>query len=352
MAFKILDISRYQPNVDYAKTSEAVDGVIIRCGLTYWGAQNMGKDPCFDRHYAGFKAQGLPMGAYYYSCADSVEKAKKEAEFCLGLLKGKQFELPIFFDVENNERQGNLSKALLTEIADTFCGIVEKAGYFVGVYASTSWLTGKLDHKALGAKYTLWKADYRAACDKTIPCGMHQYTSTAKVDGISGHVDMSNCFVDYKLIIKECGLNGFERPEGNKPGETPCQPIRLIIGPMSKGDVMTFAELLDNLKIEYEVTNGGFIITKHTVSYGDIVTIEGKADDIGNIDIQEYEADITKPEQCAECDLLTAEVEKLKKENEQINKLLAAEREANAENSKALAQYKDKLKEIIKIAEV
>ena len=235
MTYKILDISRYQPNVDYYKTAKVVDGVILRIGLTYWGAQNMGKDPCFDKHYAGFKAQGLPVGAYYYSCADSVEKAKKEAEYCLGLLKGKQFELPIFFDVENNERQGKLSKALLTEIADTFCSILEKAGFFVGVYASTSWLTGKLDYKALGAKYTLWKADYRAAYDKTIPCGMHQYTSTAKIDGISGNVDMSNCFVNYEVAIKLNGLNGFEKPTADdKPAESPYNPVRLIIGPTSK----------------------------------------------------------------------------------------------------------------------
>ena len=356
MAFKILDISRYQPNVDYAKTAKAVDGVILRIGLTYWGAQNMDKDPCFDKHYAGFKAQGLPVGAYYYSCADSVEKAKKEAEFCIGLLKGKQFELPIFFDVENNERQGKLSKALLTEIADTFCSIVEKAGYFVGVYASTSWFTSKLDHKALGAKYTLWKADYRAVYDKTIPCGMHQYTSTAKIDGISGNVDMSNCWVDFVSIIKSKGLNGFA-PQGVDTAEPKRDAMRLLISakdkqPMSKGDVKIFAELLDDLQIDCEVTTGGYIITKDVVTGGDIETIEAKAVGIGNIDVQEYVADTTKPEQCAECDLLMAEIAKLKKENEQANKLLAAEREANAENSKALALCRDKLKEIIKIAEV
>lgn len=88
------------------------------------------------------------------------EFGKKEAEFVQSLLKGKRFELPIYYDLENNERQGKLSKTEFTEIADTFCAVMEDAGYFVGVYANTSWFTGKLDHAALAEKYTIWLADY------------------------------------------------------------------------------------------------------------------------------------------------------------------------------------------------
>ena len=217
MSYKILDISKHQPSVDYAKTAKAVDGVILRIGLTYWGAQNMGKDECFEQHYAGFKAQGLPVGVYFYSAADSVAMAEKEAEYCLSLMQGKQFELPVYYDVENNQRQGGLSKALLTQIVDAFCSKVEKAGYFVGFYASTSWLTGKMDTAALGKKYTLWKADYRTAYDKTIPCDMHQYTSGASVAGIGSRVDMSNCWVDFAEVIKKAGLNGFTKAVGETP---------------------------------------------------------------------------------------------------------------------------------------
>ena len=213
MAYRILDISKYQPDVDYAKTAQDCDGVILRAGLTYWGAQNMGKDPCFEKHYAGFKAVGLPVGAYYYSAADSVAVAEKEADYFLSLLKGKQFELPVYYDVENSQRQGNLSKQLLTQIVDTFCGKVEKAGYFVGFYASTSWLVNKMDTVALSKMYTLWKADYRTNYDKTIKCDMHQYTSGATVAGIGGRVDMSNCYVDFAFVIKNAGLNGFAKKE-------------------------------------------------------------------------------------------------------------------------------------------
>jgi len=176
--WKILDVSYWQPDIDYAKAAKDVDGVLLRIGITYWGAQNMGKDSSFDKHYAGFKALGIPVGAYYYSAADSIEVAKREAEFCLSLLKGKQFELPIYFDVENNQRQGSLPVSTLTDIIETFCNTVEKAGYYVGFYASTNWLLNKINTDYLKEKYTLWKADYRSDYDETIECDIHQYTST------------------------------------------------------------------------------------------------------------------------------------------------------------------------------
>lgn len=243
MALKILDVSKYQPTIDYKKTAAAVDGVILRIGLTYWGAQNMGKDECFEKHYAGFKSAGCPVGVYYYSCADTIEMASKEAEYVLSLMKGKQFELPVYYDVENNQRQGKLSKAALTAIVDKFCSTVEKAGYFVGFYASTSWLQSKMDTAALSKKYTLWKADYRLLHDRKIACGMHQYTSTDKVEGISGPVDLSRCYTDFPSIIKKAGLNGFSKKLYSVDTEV-----------MTAGDKETVCKLLDSLKIGYEVT--------------------------------------------------------------------------------------------------
>ena len=374
MAYKILDISKYQPIVDYADTAKDIDGVILRIGLTYWGAQAMGKDEYFEQHYAGFKAVGCPVGVYYYSAADSVAVAEKEANYCLSLLKGKQFELPIYYDVENNERQGKLSKQALTEIVDKFCSIVEKAGYFVGYYSYTAWLLSKFDTAYLSKKYTLWKADYRTAYDKTIPCDMHQYTSGGSVNGINGRVDLSNCYVDFEKIIKEKGLNGFGAEIIKRPTETESkienlskEASKLIIGAMSKGDMLTMSDYLDSLKIKFEVTNEGYIITNYPVTYGDKINIKNKADNIGNIAVKDYVPNIKNPEQCAECDLLKAkiaelerdfaaevgfkreyqkEIEKLKADLSQANRQLSAERASNEIHVKELAKCQDKIAKI------
>ena len=326
MALKILDASKYQSDIDYGATASDCSGVILRAGLTYWGAQNMGIDPCFEKHYAGFKAVGLPVGAYYYSAADSVAVAEKEADYFLSLLKGKQFELPVYYDVENNQRQGGLSKELLTQIVDAFCAKVQAAGYYVGFYASTSWLQNKMDTAALSKKYTLWKADYRDVYDKTIACDIHQYTSQGRIAGINGDVDLNYCYKNFVSIIKSNGLNGFAPQEVE---DTTIEgSARLVIGPISKGDIKTMSEYLDSLEIRCEINTEGYIITAVEVSAGDVKNIIGKADEIGNVPVNEYVVDTSKPEACAECDLLAAEIEKLKKQLKEKDAELAAEHDA------------------------
>lgn len=211
--YKILDISTHQKQVDYRAVAKSVDGVILRIGYTGWGFLTKHNDAMFETHYAGFKAVGVPVGAYYYSCAPTVDEAKKEAEFCLQLLRGKQFELPIYYDVENPQRQEPLSKSTITAITDTFCSILEKAGYFAGYYSYFAWLSTKFDLNKL-SKYTLWLADYRANYDKTIDRDIHQYTREEVICGIAGGVDMSVCTRDFAAVIKKLGLNGFGTNQG------------------------------------------------------------------------------------------------------------------------------------------
>lgn len=235
---KIIDVSKFQTTVDYQAVKDAgVDGVIIRCGLTYWGAQNMGIDPLFLTHYNGFRAVGMPIGAYYYSAADTVEVAKKEAEFVKTLLAGKQFEFPVYYDVENEQRMGKLSKETLTAIVETFCESLEDAGYFVGVYANTNYFVNKLDHARLAGKYTIWLADYRGNnANKTLKRDIFQYTSKGSVKGIAGNVDMNECYRDFPKEIKAAGLNGFSKGESVTPAPKPEKSFFPAKGYFSRGD--------------------------------------------------------------------------------------------------------------------
>lgn len=49
---------------------------------------------------------------------------------------------------------GTLSRQALTNVIKAFCSEVEKAGYYVGVYASLSWLDGKFYPDQLS--YDIW----------------------------------------------------------------------------------------------------------------------------------------------------------------------------------------------------
>lgn len=109
---------------------------------------------------------------------------------------------------------GTLSRQALTNVIKAFCSEVEKAGYYVGVYASLSWLDGKFYPDQL--PYDVWAAQYFTECQYSGQYGMWQYTSSGSVPGIQGGVDMNECYQDYPKAIKEKGLNGF-----NKPTPTP-----------------------------------------------------------------------------------------------------------------------------------
>lgn len=242
-----IDVSKHQGTIDWQAVKETgyVDFAIIRAGFGRYTSQ---KDPQFERNYAGAKAAGIPVGAYWYSYARSAEEAREEAKACLQVLQGKQFEFPIYFDIEDST-QSNLGKAVLTAMCEAFCDTLEKAGYFAGVYASTYWFTNKLDHARLASKYTIWLADYRAGYNKTLKRDMHQYTSNGHVDGISGRVDMNTCTRNFPGIIKVAGLNGYANDES---AETERMQV-IKIGPVTNGDAARIRALCDSL----DITNMG-----------------------------------------------------------------------------------------------
>lgn len=213
----ILDVSKYQQEINYNEVAKQVEGVILRCGITGWGDANECQvDPLFEKHFAGFKAAGVPVGAYYYSAADTLEKAREEAEFCKKILAGKQLELPVYYDLEEPHRMNKLTREQLTTQAEAWASIMEAAGYFVGIYANTSWFLSKLDHASLSKKYSLWLADYRENYNKTLKRDLHQYTSAGRINGITGGVDLSKIErPDLLTVVKESGLNGWEEPESS-----------------------------------------------------------------------------------------------------------------------------------------
>ena len=215
MQKSIIDVSVFQGNIDFAKVVKQIDGVIIRCGVTLWGNFVPTTDSKWESNYNGFKSAGVPVGAYYYGVAKTVEQAKKEAEKCIEILKGKQLELPVYYDVEEVNTQGSLSKKDLTNVVIAFCNKMEKAGYYVGVYASQDWFLNKLDYATLFKKYTIWIAKWSTA-KPSLNCDMWQYSNVGKIDGIAGDVDLNECYKDFETIIKNAYLNGFNTQVNDK----------------------------------------------------------------------------------------------------------------------------------------
>lgn len=241
-----IDVSSHNGHINWQTVKETgmVHFAIIRAGFGRYADQ---KDSEFERNYAGAKAAGIPVGAYWYSYALSVKEAREEAQACLRVLKGKRFEYPIYYDIEE-AKQSLLGKAALTEITEAFCDTLEKAGYYAGVYASTYWFTNKLDHARLAGRYTIWLADYRASYNKTLKRDMHQYTSSSHVAGIPWAVDLDVCTLDFPAIIKKAGLNGY--------GKTAAQDspsLKTFSAQASPGDLAQLEQLAKSLKLSYKI---------------------------------------------------------------------------------------------------
>ena len=129
-----VDISRYQANMDLAKAKqEGVNFTIIR------GAYGRSKDTAFESNYTKAKNLGLGVGVYWWTRATSESAAKSEATYLINnVLKGKQFEYPIYIDVED-KLLASLGKSKVDAIIRSACETLENAGYYAGFYMNSYW---------------------------------------------------------------------------------------------------------------------------------------------------------------------------------------------------------------------
>ncbi|MBR4683176.1 MAG: SH3 domain-containing protein [Elusimicrobiaceae bacterium] len=203
----LIDVSEHNGNIDWAKVKAAgVTGVIVRCGF----GQNYKKqdDAKFKQNMDGAINAGLDIGVYMYSYAKNAASAKSEAEHTLRLVDPykDKITLPIYYDLEENS-----ISSVAKSNAVVFGDIIEKAGYWCGVYASLSWFKTYL--KGLD-KYTKWVAAWgkdngKPGTKPSIACDLWQYTSKGKVNGINGYVDCDELLTDLPAKIRaEKAQNG------------------------------------------------------------------------------------------------------------------------------------------------
>ena len=212
MSKTIMDVSRHQGTIDWAKVkaSGKIGGVMIRA----MGNSAEGKhskpylDPTFERNYSECTRLGIPVGVYGYFKAVNRAEADKELAMLKQALTGKVLSLPVAVDIED-EVQKPLGKAALTDIAAHCLSTVESWGVYAMLYTglwfgSTFLYMGGVELKP----YDVWLAAYRTRKPAPgWPFGMWQYTSTARMPGVSTGVDMSHAYKDYASIIRRAGLS-------------------------------------------------------------------------------------------------------------------------------------------------
>lgn len=272
---KGIDVSKWQGQIDFnAVKKSGIEFVIIRAG---YGSYISQKDEYFEQNYARAKAAGLKVGAYWFSYANTPSEAIQEARTCAEIIKGKQFEYPVYYDLESDPRSGYFpfvtGKENCSAMVSAFCKELESLDYFAGLYISRSPLQSHIT-KDVAERFALWIAEYGDKLNYTGQYGIWQYSSTGRVIGVIGDVDLDVSQIDYSSIIVKGGFNGFKKQETKpaKPVESKPKYKKYTI---IKGDTLTsiaraFGTTITELKKINNIKNANLIYA------GDVILIPEK----------------------------------------------------------------------------
>ena len=203
-----IDISYHNGEIDFSKIKSKVDFIIMRAG--YGVKTTDSKEIKFDIYYNEAKKYNIPIGTYWYCYAKTPEGALLEAKTFLNKVKGKKFEFPVYYDVEE-KALFDTGKENVNAIIKTFCDELEKNNYYCGIYCSSYYFKTFISEE-IKQKYEIWVAHW--GVDKPIyegKWGIWQYSSKGHLDGIqSRYVDLDTAIINYEPIIKKIGKNGYE----------------------------------------------------------------------------------------------------------------------------------------------
>ena len=191
MAIKGIDVSEFQGSIDWNKVkADGVEFAILKFGNIYDYDANY-KDSKFDTNYKKCQELGIKTGIYIYNYCNTVETLKKGLEWTFAKLGNIKLDMPIYLDMEDKDIQGETVETL-TNQCNEFAKYVKNKGYKAGVYANVNWLKNELNPEKFDKDISVWVAQYYKECQYTGEYDIWQYTSSGKVDGVSG-----NCDIDY-----------------------------------------------------------------------------------------------------------------------------------------------------------
>ena len=196
------------------------DFAMIRVGYRGYGTEgNMRGDTQFVNNVQGALDAGLDVGIYYFSQAITVEEARQEAAYVIEQIAPYRITYPVVFDWERQNYAGSRTQTipdtdLLCSMTNAFCADIEAAGYEAMIYFYQNLAYNNLDLSQL-LDYPFWLAQYTNYPSFYYDFDMWQYTSSGKVPGISGNVDLNlRFFRDGELPPEDSGDD-----EGTPPSQ-------------------------------------------------------------------------------------------------------------------------------------
>lgn len=299
--YKVIDVSSWQSKIDWAKVkADGVVGAIIRY------ADGTTIDSRFEENMVNAKKAGLHIGSYIFSRAKTKAEAEKEAERLFNACKPYGLDMPMYIDLEvaaNSKYANTVAQAFLNKMA--------KLGGRGGVYANLNWWNNYLVDTAKNYSASpFWIAQYYDKITHKNPklFGMWQYSSSGKVNGISGNVDMDWCYVAYWDTDKptEPPTTPSTPPEPTEPTE-PTKTIdelaiEVLQGKWGSGDARK--ENLTKAGYDYEAVQNRvneIVINRELVRYQKLDDAEAWARKIAADNTYHYKLWQSKDAKTKEC---------------------------------------------------
>ncbi len=282
-----IDVSEWNKTINWTKVKQAgIDFAIIRVAYRGWGdAGTLAVDNKAVENLKGAIAAGIPVGVYIFSQATTEKEAIEEANYITDKIRGYNISLPVVMDFEFASAGGLVgrlynkfgtsnatNKNAATKVCMAFCKQVASKGYTPMVYANADMLRNHLNASTISASYPVWLANYTTKTDYTGDYSYWQYSSTGKVSGISGNVDMN---VRY---MKDIGGAG-----GTTPEVTVTTPELVSAANSNGGVTVTWKQVSDakGYRIYRKEPGGswtrtGTVSSNKTVTYKDSTAVSGK----------------------------------------------------------------------------
>ena len=206
---KGIDVSEWNGTINWSNVKQdGIEFAIVRGAYRGYGSQGtLVKDKYAANNLKQADAAGIPVGAYIFSQATTEAEAVEEAEYLLDIVKGYNITLPLVMDFEyasdENDENGltgrlynaDLSASEATAICRAFCRTIEEAGYTAMVYANKDMLENDLNASQISKDYLIWLAHYTSQTNYRGNYNFWQCTSSGKVNGIAGNVDMNYWYI-------------------------------------------------------------------------------------------------------------------------------------------------------------
>ena len=165
-----IDVSEFQGTIDWKQVADSgVEFAMIRCGYRSLGSGEILEDACARYNLQEANANGIQLGAYFFSTAVTTAEAEEEAQWMSDLLAGYPITYPVAYNCEgfqnSSSRQYGLSVDERSAIADAFLKKAEANGYTGMFYAARNELVNNTlcNTDALELAYRIWVAQYGSA---------------------------------------------------------------------------------------------------------------------------------------------------------------------------------------------